>query len=81
MTHRERGSEVFEVTVGGELGPVFRHALRPCRVSEARLYTILVTTRADRTDVADLVRHLASCGVPVQDVIVHDPPEEPEGAR
>lgn len=63
---------VFEVTVEGRLGPVFRAALRPCHVAESTVCTILVTTGEPHQDIADLVRLLETRGVRVQDVIVHD---------
>jgi hypothetical protein len=63
---------VFEVTVEGRLGPVFRSALHPCHVAESRLCTILVTRGKPRRDIAELVRLLEDRGVRVQDVIVHD---------
>jgi hypothetical protein len=66
----------FEVTVGGRLGPVFRAALQPCHVDQSRVWTILVTTGAEETDVTDLVGRLTSQGLSVEGVIAHDDPEQ-----
>jgi hypothetical protein len=72
MTPDPGHSAVFEVTVEGRLGPVFRAALRPCHVAESTVYTILVATDAAERDIADLVRLLETRGVRVQDLILHD---------
>jgi hypothetical protein len=72
MTPEPGHSAVFEVTVEGRLGPVFRAALQPCHVDESRVCTILVTTGEAPGDVAELIGLLGARGVRVQDVIVHD---------
>jgi hypothetical protein len=71
MTPNASHSAVFEVTVEGRIGPVFRAALRPCHVAESTVYTILLATGAPQRDIADLVRLLETRGVRVQDLILH----------
>jgi hypothetical protein len=67
------GPAIYELTVAGALGPVLRCALRPHKVAQMQVCTILRWTAADR-DVVDVMLLLESKGLTVEDVSTMDTP-------
>lgn len=65
---------MFELTVEGELGPVFRSALKPRRVAEAWACTIFRTTAGAGSDLIDLVKLLDSEGLTIESIHVLEAP-------
>ena len=57
---RPDGQARYEISVVGELGPVLRHALKPCRTGVSEYDTIVRVVRDDEEDVAEMVRILQS---------------------
>ena len=67
------GPAIYELTVAGGIGPLFRYALRPHRVARMQVCTILRWAPADR-DLADVMLLLESKGLTVEDVSTTDIP-------
>ena len=65
---------VFELTVEGELGPVFRSALRPRRVAEAWACTIFRITAGAGSYLIDLVKLLDSEGLTIESIYLIEAP-------
>jgi hypothetical protein len=61
------GPAVYELTLAGGLGAVFRSALRPHDVTRSDVCTVL-RAGAEGEDLVDLVRELHARGLNVEDV-------------
>ena len=68
MTRSAHDECVYEISVVGELGPVLRQALEPCRTAGSRYNTILRVVRDGDEDVTEMVRILLSLGLEVTTV-------------
>jgi hypothetical protein len=67
----ESGSDTFEFTIAGGLGPVLRAALQPVHAAPTARRTVLTTTCS--VDLVDLVWVLTTLGLQVDDVRVLRP--------
>ena len=56
-------SHLYEISVAGTLGPVVRHALRPCHTGETSYLTVLRLSVSDDQGVAEMVGKLESMGL------------------
>jgi len=75
-TNADQGSAVYELTVAGTLGDVFRSAVLPHDVTRSGVCTILRAGTRPGRDLADLVLLLHEQGLSVEGVfsIESDPP-------
>ena len=67
---------VFELTVEGRLGQVFRWALRPSKVAEAWPCTTIRTCAGAESDLTDLFKLLDSEGLTIESVCLIEAPTE-----
>lgn len=67
-TPAEPGSDTYELTIAGGLGPVLRAALQPVNAAPAAFRTVLTTTCS--VDLVDLIWVLTAHGLQVDDVRV-----------
>lgn len=67
------GSAVYELTVLGTIGPVFRSAVAPLGVTRSGVCTILRAGNAAGSDVADLLLHIGELGLSVESVFAIEP--------
>jgi len=62
------GSAVYELTIVGSIGPVFRAALTPHAVTRSEVSTILSARTRPEMDLVDLFRLIGEEGLSVESV-------------
>jgi hypothetical protein len=67
------GAEVYELTLAGELGAVFRSALRPHDVTRSEVCTILRAGATSAEDLVQLLHLLDARGLSIEDVFSLEP--------
>jgi hypothetical protein len=72
MTTHDPAAAAFEVTVSGGVGPVLRRALRPGRVVESHVCTVVRAVGA--ADLASVVALVDSLGLRLEVLLVVRPP-------
>lgn len=68
-SHDCEGPFVFELTIMGSIGPVFRSAVKPHAVTRSGVSTILRARTRPEMDLVDLFRVIDEDGLKVEGVI------------
>jgi hypothetical protein len=66
-------SGVYELTIIGSIGPVFRSAVKPHAVARSGICTILCARTRPETDLVDLFRLIREKGLSVEGVFAIEP--------
>jgi hypothetical protein len=69
----QAGPAVYELTVKGGMGPVFRSAVTPLGVTRSGVCTILRAGHAPGRDLVDLLLLVQEKGLTVEDVFAIEP--------